>query len=57
MSESNKPTKRDVPEVRGIADVDPEQISQVVEAQDPDATEDAHRSVKDQREKLDKLPK
>ena len=52
-----KPTKREIPrprDFRGISDVDPEQISQVVEALDPEATEAAHTSIKEQREKLPK---
>jgi len=38
--------------IGGLSEVDPEPISQMVEAMDPEATEDAHREVRDQRERL-----
>ncbi|MGH7338264.1 MAG: hypothetical protein ACREI7_11835, partial [Myxococcota bacterium] len=36
----------------GIADVDPEPLMGIVEAIDPDAVTGAHRSVREQRERL-----
>ena len=36
----------------GIADVDPEPLANMGEAVDPDAVDDAHRSVRDQRDRL-----
>jgi hypothetical protein len=36
----------------GIAEVDPEPLSQMVEAMDPEATENAHRDVQEQRDRM-----
>lgn len=36
----------------GIAEVDPEPLSQMIEAMDPEATEGAHRDVQEQRGRM-----
>lgn len=45
-------TLRDVATGSGIASVDPEPLSQVVEAQDPDATSAAHTELRDLHDRL-----
>lgn len=52
MSMSPDVAVMDADVIIGITEVDPEPLSSMLEALDPEATEGAHRDVQDQRDRM-----